>query len=545
MQRKRLLFRAFLPALGIFGLVFGGGCKEPEGAAQDAPPRQFEPVAYPSFMRGRTRNREPTIASQCYADVRDGSNSCWTCHTIGTDPHTLVDVQLQSEYRFSDAGRQNAWGNLFADRRAEIAAIADDEILKYIRTDNLTALRESLRIQDDFPGFVPDIDFDKGFDEEGYAADGSGYRALRYKPFPGAFWPTNGSIGEVFVRLPKRFRSDAEGRPSRAVENVNWAILEAAMTAPPGTPTAQLVRNVGPIQEETAGVDLDGNGKVGGEITQIRGLPATYVGKAHPHPVRRYVLPLGIEFLHPVRYIDPDAPRLAARRIKELRYIRKVEELDGWALEAAYQAEANEKEEGHLPVFRGGPDVGLRNAFGFQIQAFIEDARGQLRLQTEDEHKACMGCHGAVGVAIDHTFSLARKVPGREGWRLQDLKGMADAPQVGHADPEVLTYFKRVQAGDDFHANQEMLGRFFPQGVLDEAKVRSAKDLADLLYPSRERALLLDKAYLALVRTQLFDLGRDPTIGPVPRARDHISEPRTGLAEKNKTYLDGRLHLSW
>ena len=32
---------------------------------------------------------------------------------------------------------------------------------------------------------------------------GSDWRTVRYQPFPGAFWPTNGSTGDVFIRLPK------------------------------------------------------------------------------------------------------------------------------------------------------------------------------------------------------------------------------------------------------------------------------------------------------------------------------------------------------
>lgn len=517
-----------------------------QGARPPSPEAPPDPLAFARASQGPPVNREPTIVPQCYADVRGGANPCWTCHTVGVDPHSLVDTDLQSEYSFSDGARRSAWANLFEDRRPEIAEIGDGAVLAHVRGDNYNRLRASLTGREDYPGYVPDLDLDAGFDEGGYARDGSGWRALRYKPFPGAFWPTNsGSAGEVYVRLPVRFRADEGGRLSRAVEDANWAILEAAITATPGVPTGQLVREVSPVDEARAGLDLDGDGRVLGTVTRIRGLPARYAGFAKDRPVARYLFPAGMEILHPVRYIDPDAPRGAARRLKELRYARKVEELDAWALQAAYQREADEKDEGRVPVFRGGPEVGLRNAYGWQLQAFIEDDSGRLRLQTAEEHRFCMGCHGSTGVAIDSTFSFARKVPGAAGWRVQDLAGIPDVPQAGHGYPEVLTYLRRAGGGDDFRGNPEMAARFFPGGALDEPAVRSAPDMAALVVPSRERALLLDKAYLALVRTQRFDLGRDPVVTPPAGARAHIPEERTGLEEAKRTYLDGRLHLAW
>jgi hypothetical protein len=251
-----------------------------------------------------------------------------------------------------------------------------------------------------------------------------------------------------------------------------------------------------------------------------------------------------------VRYLDPDSPTLAARRMKELRYARKVEAPDDWAITRAYEREADERDEGRPPAYAGAPDVGLRNAFGWQLQGFIEDERGRLRLQTHEEHRACMGCHSGIGVTVDQTFSLSRKVPGAAGWRPQDLRGMPDAPQAGHADPEALTYFRRAGGADDFRANPEMIARFFPGGALDEAAVRRAapggdRDLAWLVAPSRARALLLDKAYRALVASQRFDLGRDAPLGPVERAHRVVEGGSTGLGEAQRVYDDGRLHLAW
>ena len=36
-------------------------------------------------------------------------------------------------------------------------------------------------------GYEPDLDLAKGFDEQGFARDGSFWRAFRYHPFPGGF----------------------------------------------------------------------------------------------------------------------------------------------------------------------------------------------------------------------------------------------------------------------------------------------------------------------------------------------------------------------
>ena len=61
---------------------------------------------------------------------------------------------------------------------------------------------------------------------------------------------------------------------------------------------------------------------------------------------------------------------------------------------------------------------------GWQLQGFIEDAEGRLRLQSDEEHRVCMGCHDGIGVTVDQTFSFPRTLPGAEGWRYQDLRGI-------------------------------------------------------------------------------------------------------------------------
>ncbi len=502
----------------------------------------YDPLA---AAKDRTvENFEAAVPPMCYTATGGKSNPCWVCHTQGQGRNLLNDAELQLEYSFSDVALTNHWTNLFVDRGPFIAATSDDDILTYVREDNYEPLRAAMREQDDYPGYVPDLDLAKGFDDEGFASDGSDWRAVRFHPFLGAFWPTNGSTDDVFIRLPQAFRQDKDGQPSRAIYRINLAILEAAIAGNGDE------RRVEPIDERVGGIDLDGDGKLSARIERIRGLPSHYVGGADKVNVRASIYPKGTEFLHSVRYLDPEADGFMAQRMKELRYSKKVQELDIWAINYAYSEEADDKENGILPMYRGSPQVGLLNDFGWQLQGFIEDAQGRLRLQTEEEHRFCMGCHSAVGVTVDQTFAFARKVPGADGWRMQGLSGLKDRPQRGHSEPEILTYFRRVGGADELRANDEMLARYFPGGVLDEKQVRRAavggdRDLAWLLLPSRDRALALNKAYLAVVREQSFTRGRDAVLAPATRVHKRIENGATDLEKSKLVFSDGRLQLEW
>ncbi|MCC6466423.1 MAG: hypothetical protein IT463_13875 [Planctomycetes bacterium] len=513
---------------------------------------EYDPLAY-AYANPAVANPEATVPAMCYTKTGGTSNPCWVCHTDSRSPNEQSDRDLQESYSFSEFALTNHWDNVFADWRPAMASITDEQALAYARTDNYTPLRRALEGIKDYPGYRPDLDLGAGFDADGFAMDGSGWRALRYKPFPGAFWPTNGSTDDVFIRLPARFAQDSAGQPSRAVAKLNYAILEAAICADPLVPNHEnhlLARSVEPVDEAAGDLDLDRNGTVSGTVTVINGMPARFTGAAAVVALERYKYPEGTEFLHSVRYVDPDAPGMIATHMKELRYSRKVRYLDAWGMQRAYEKEFNEKQEGVLPLFAGGPEVGLVNAFGWQLQGFIEDARGRLRLQTRQEHYFCMGCHSSIGVTVDQTFSFARKLPGKAGWAYQSVSGMHDAPQAGHADPEILTCFRRVRGGDEFRGNDELLARFFPGGVLDEAEVRRAakggdKDVAWLLAPSRSRALALNKACMALVREQRLDLGRDAMLAPAVNVHQNITNGSTDLGTAGHVFSDGRLWLDW
>lgn len=544
----------FVSALALLGLAAGQwwlyprASSEAAAAPARAPASHHDPLAVARAAGLRDGNPEASIPPQCYTRTGARSNPCYACHTASQDPNGMNDWHLQEEYAFSDEGRVNHWTNLFVDRRPALAAIADEEVLRYVREDNYGPLREALQGRTDFAGYAPDLDLAAGFGPDGLARDGSMWRTYAYKPFVGAFWPTNGSAGDAFIRLPESFRTGPEGHVSEDIYKLNLAVLEAAVAAPAKLP-AGFAWPTEPLDERVVGVDLDRDGRLG-TASVLRGLPTHYFGGAARQPVRRGVYPEGTEFLHSVRYLDPDVPGLVAARMKELRYAKKVDELDRWAIQRAYEEEFDARQEGQLPRWKGSPEVGLLGDFGWQLQGFIEDERGRLRLQTAEEHRFCMGCHNGIGITVDQTFSFPRKLPGARGWKYQDLRGLADVPAVGHAEPEYLTYMRRVGGGDELRANAEMLARFFPGGALDEAEVRRAapggdRDLAWLLAPSRERALALDKAYWLLVREQSFTRGRDALLAPAENVHREIGGKATELAAAETRWLDARLQLAW
>lgn len=524
-------------------------------------PPGFDPL---ELARTRTQvdNPEAVIPSQCYTKTDGISNPCYTCHTRLNGLNEMNDYDLQREYAFSDEGLTNHWVNLFEDRSAAIAEMSDEEILAYVRQDNYRALREHLEDRDDYLGWVPDIENlasarSAAFDLEGFARDGSWWRAFRYKPFLGTFWPTNGSTDDVMIRHPL-FYLDAEGNPSREIYKINLAILEAAIASPSTASRDALDREVEPIDETLAGFDFDDDGVLETAVTRIQKLPPRYVGAASDLEVQRFLYPEGTEFLHTVRYVDPNLNDLNAMRMKEVRYSRRETPMSLDLLQRVYQAEDAAKEAGLLPVFSGTAETGLLNDFGWRYQGFIEASGGHLRLQTKEETVFCMGCHSTIGITVDQSFAFPRKVPGASGWGYQDLRGIQDVPQVGRDTPEILEYFERVRGADEFRANTEAIEKFFVDldgdGIADEVKeaeVRRAApggdlDIMYLVKPSPERAIALNKAYRALVEEQDFEFGRDPVSEPATQVFEEITgNGTTALGDAGLVFRDGRIWLDW
>jgi hypothetical protein len=465
---------------------------------------------------------------------------CHQDHIEGRE-NRMNDGDLQEAYSFSDLGMTNHWKNLFEDRTARVAAISDGEILNYISEDNYSELPSRLRDKN-FKGWIPDLkNLHLGaaaFDKHGFARDGSHWVAFNYKPFPSTFWPTNGSTDDVMIRLPEAYRNDRDGRPSLDVYRANLAILEANIKG---------VDNISSptVDEGLLGRDLDNDGILG-KTSGIRNVSA-WVGAAEPLPVERHLYPEGTEFLHTVRYVGiaKDGGIGVSTRMKEVRYSRKVKAYSKAMYARKYDLEAMEKEAGNLPSYLDLGQYGLDNGNGWAIHGFIEDRKGRLRSLTYEENFSCMGCHNSVGSTIDKTFSFPRKVDGAAGWGYINLKGMPDAPNKGESTGEIATYLARVGGGSEFRNNDEMTARWFrPDGSLDHEKLAKAKDVYDLIAPSPERALALNKAYRTIVEDQDFIHGKDTVLSPPVNVYDRIENGKTPTLPPDRVYQWNML-LDW
>jgi hypothetical protein len=488
-------------------------------------------------------NREAPVPPQCYTRTEGQHNPCYVCHqnALPGRENVMNDFDLQKEYRFSETGTSNHWSNLFKDRSADVARISDADILSWIGQDNYSELPARLEAAD-FKGWIPDLanlqDGAEAFDESGFARDRSGWVAINYKPLPSTFWPTNGATDDVMIRLPEAFRQDAKRLPSRDVYAANLGILEANIKA------TQWIGTL-PIDERKVGVDLDGDGHLA-RVQRIRAR-ASYVGGAQAIAAEPSIFPEGTEFLHTVRYVGVNARGeiVPSRRIKEVRYMRRWLASSREDLKTWYEAENIEKNQGELPAYVNFGHRGLGGPMGWQISGFIEDRNGRLRANTFEETMFCMGCHNSIGTTVDKTFSFVRKRDGAAGWGYINLHGMADAPNVGETRGEIATYLERVGGGSEFRSNPEMQARWYrADGTVNFDAVLSARDVYDLITPSRERALMLNKAYRVIVSEQSYIFGRDPTVTPPKNVYDVVR------AENAPTLPDTRqfkwnMQLDW
>ena len=464
----------------------------------------------------------------------------------------MDDGDLQLEYAFSgDPGTEikNPWVNLFKDRSAAVAAMSDEAILSYVRSDNYqqdgrlqlaALLGKSLPAAWDvngngrWDGYLPDawFNFDnEGFDRHPQTQVLTGWRAFAYAPFLGSFWPTNGSTDDVLIRLAPAFRQAENGSDSVEVYKVNLAIVTALIQR-------RDVALEAAVDERALNVDLDKDGRLATaqrvryDWEPLEKRLMSYVGKARLEQAAGRVhlaaglFPEGTEFLHSVRYLDVDAQGAIslARRFKELRYAIK----HSWYSYADLKAQAlvEQKEKSQFPErvrqFTGTAEVGMGNGQGWTYQGFIEDRRGALRPQNYEETAFCIGCHSGIGATTDSNFAFPRKF--RENsfqkswyhWTQKGLVGMPD-PLRSDGRPEYTHYLEQNGAGDEFRGNEEVKARFFnADGSLkEEMRQRLRQDMTVLLNPSRDRALALNKAYRVIVQEQSFVQGRDATVTPV------------------------------
>lgn len=510
------------------------------------------------------------IPPQCYTQTTDAQgdvhNPCFTCHVRSRAPNYISDHDLQLEYAFPEPATVNHWTNLFKDRRAAIAAVPDDAILGYVRTSNYVdadgelTLAGKLRAVPDawdydgdgaWTGFTPDGHFN--FDEEGFDrtpnGDMTGWRAFAYVPLPGTFWPTNGSTDDVLIRLAAPFREDESGVPSPLVYKVNLAIIEALIKR------ANVA--IDPVDESALQVDLDRNGvfntanEVVYDWAPLEGRNMSYVGRARllqqdgKVHLAAGLYPEGTEFLHTVRYIDVDDDTGEIRmapRMKEVRYGIKTRwqtyaDLEDGALEEIKEADDFPD---RLAQFIGDTEHGISNGAGWRFQAFIEDVDGNLRPQSFEETVFCMGCHGGVGVTDDSAFAFGRKLDAADsharGWYHWTQRSIQGTPDPIRADgrPELLTYLKENGAGDEFRGNMEVRNRFFNSDgtVKAEEAALLEDDISVLLFPSRERAMKLNKAYREIVKEQSYVRGRDAVITPGLHVHKEVEQDEaTGVSE--------------
>jgi hypothetical protein len=489
-------------------------------------------------------NRETVVPPMCYTRTEGKYNPCYVCHqdSVKGRPNAMDDGVLQREYSFSDAALTNRIKNLFEDRSERVAAISDAEIFAWIAQDNYSDLAPRLK-QAGFKGYIPDLGdlhlAAEAFDAEGFAKDGSHWVAFNYKPLPSTFWPTNGNTDDLMIRLATPFRTTADGRYSRDVYKANLALVEANIKDLDEITVAG-------VDERIVGKDLDGDSELG-TIDRIT-VTDTYVGAASNALKQPWLYPIDTEFLHSVRYvgIDGEGQITVPPRMKELRYMRKRWTTSVPQLFEAYEQEKHAKAVGELPGYIDRGPYGLDNEMGWVVAGFIENRKGQLRVMNYEENLFCMGCHTSVGSTIDSTFGFPRKIDGAAGWGYIDLRGMPDAPSMGERRGEIATYLERAGGGGEFRSNPEMEARWFEQpGVVDTAKVAAANDVYELITPSRERALQLNKAYRVIVEDQDFIFGRDATVTPPRNVYDLVdNEEAPALPEEHTYRWDIRLDWS-
>ena len=116
--------------------------------------------------------------------------------------------------------------------------------------------------------------------------------------------------------------------------------------------------------------------------------------------------------------------------MKEVRWSCKDRRLDAWGILDAYYREDDEKDQGLVPVARG-VRRGAHQRLRLATAGLHRGRAGRLRVQTDEEARFCMGCYSAIGVTVDQTFTLARKVLAPRV-RYQDLQDPGHAAG-GHA----------------------------------------------------------------------------------------------------------------
>ena len=509
------------------------------------------------------------IPSMCYTKTIDKNNKahnpCFACHVKNTPPNfVLNDDILQTAYLFPQPASVNPFKNLFKDFSKRVAQISDKEILEYIDKSNYLDENENIILakklanlpkewdydgDGKWSGYIPDCYFN--FDKDGFDRDKknkpTGWVAFAYMPFLGTFWPTNGSTDDVLIRLSKAFRTNTkDGEFNATIYKVNLAIVESLIKR------ADIP--IPKVNEKKLGVDLDKDGKLSFatkikyDWAPLKNRFMYYVGYAKKLQKEGKIhlaaglYPEGTEFLHSVRYIRPlkNGEITLSNRMKELRYAKKLQWLNYATLKNKGLANYQEKDlsPDELEVFSGNIEIGIYNKLGWVYQGFIEDKNGNLRPQSYEESLNCIGCHSGVGVITDSTYAFPRKLNNyKYGWYHWSEKYLKNVPEFQYINKtyEYSNYLKLNNSGNEFRTNEEVIKKFFNSdgSIKQEAIEKLHKDVSYLLYPSYKRAIMLNKAYKALVETQTFIDGKVAHIKPLKNVYKEVPpEKKTG----NKIY---------
>ncbi len=557
--------------LSLVLLFCGMGCNNSSSKGQNTiiHEKRSDPTNGYDITTHIVKHPSAYISQMCYTKTKDAQgnahNPCYACHINNRPPNYVMDDEkLQASYNFPAPALKNPYSNHFKDFSKDVAKITDDEIKAYVNESNYFDAKGEITLAKKLKDLPKEWDFDKdgkwdgyipdcyyNFDDDGFdkRPDGSysGWVAFAYMPFLGTFWPTNGSMDDVLIRLPKEFYTTVDSdKFNKLIYRVNLAIVESMIKR-------ESIK-IDAVDERVFGVDLDKDGilDIANQITYEwapnEGKNMSYVGRAklllqdgRVH-IAAGLYPEGTEFLHSVRYVgsNKEGDIHFPARMKELRYAKKNYWLTYATLQNKGLATLQEKDldPDKLETFTGNMERGLGSGQGWVYQGFIEDKYGDLRPQSYEETLNCMGCHTGVGVTTDTTYAFPRKLDDfRGGWYHWSQKDLKNVPENRYKDGtwELTNYLKLNDSGDEFRQNSEVKSKFFDfnDHLKSDMIEKLHKDVTLLLYPSHHRAIMNNKAYLALVKTQKFIDGKAAHIKPFKNIHKEVEEAqKTG----NKIY---------
>ena len=165
--------------------------------------------------------------------------------------------------------------------------------------------------------------------------------------------------------------------------------------------------------------------------------------------------------------------------------------------------------------------------------------RATLRPQSFEETVFCVGCHGGIGATDDFDLRLPAQARPAGGRLVPLVAARARRrPRPGRR--------RRVAATTQRYLMRERRRRRVPRQPRDHQRVLRRRrrgeagrpgeaersDVASLLYPSRRRALDLDKAYRTIVIDQDFVRGRDALPTPAENVyREVEGDQPTGIED--------------